>query len=141
MCSLPSKLLVDFLAFLQGLDLSIYLPISPFFVITGVWEEGPGGVVLELSAGDVGIGDPLLTSDIGVFFQQDAVWHPCSELCFGLVKDYALTKLASVNLCFGGLSLLLQSSCVGGSYGYRFALRRALLWKQVCVRLPRGVVP
>lgn len=102
--------------------------------------RGPSGVVLELSAGDVGIGDPLLTLDIA-FFQQGAIWHPCSDLCFGLVKDFALTKLGSVNLCFGSLSLLIQSNYVCGSYGYRFALRRRLLWKQVCVCLPHGVVP
>lgn len=117
----------------------IYLFIFPSPLLRCTWAlgRGLGGAVLELSAGAVGIGDPLLTSDIA-FFPAGCCLASLFRVAFW---TRAFKKLVPVDLCFGGQSLLLLSSCLGGSYGHRVALRKVLLWKQVCLRLPRALVP
>lgn len=81
--------------------------------------------------GDVGFGDCLLTSKMAFFFIRVLSGIPIQGHILDLLKGYALTKLVPVNLCFSALSLLIQSSCLDGSCGYRFALRRTQLWEQV----------
>lgn len=49
---LPPKLLLHFLASLQGFDLSGYLPISPSSLQLGFGAGRMSGVILELSAGE-----------------------------------------------------------------------------------------
>lgn len=88
-CSLPPKLLLHFLVFLQGLDLSICLPIS--FVITGFgqrtgWSHPLWGTWrLEIA----------YSHQKWLSFHPSAVWHPHSGSYFGLVEGLCFNKVST----------------------------------------------